>query len=56
MSTAPWEEGDKVKTLAGREIWWEDRGDGARVVCPDGIEVEMVAGRVANGELVSFLF
>ncbi|KAG5970704.1 hypothetical protein E4U55_001507 [Claviceps digitariae] len=55
MGEAPWEEGVKAETLAGgrrrREIWWEERGDGVRVVCPGGIEVERVAGRVANGEL-----
>ncbi|KAG6003049.1 hypothetical protein E4U21_002439 [Claviceps maximensis] len=49
---APWGEGVRTDTLAGgRKIWWEGREDGARVVYPDGIEVESVAGRVANGEL-----
>ncbi|KAG5949825.1 hypothetical protein E4U53_005728 [Claviceps sorghi] len=52
MGTAPWEEGARAETLAGgRQIWWEGRDDGVRVVCPDGIEVERVAARVANGEL-----
>ncbi|KAG5915388.1 hypothetical protein E4U42_008096 [Claviceps africana] len=52
MGTAPWEEGVQAETLTGgRPIWWEARDDGVRVVCPDGIEVERVAARVANGEL-----
>ncbi|KAG6077046.1 hypothetical protein E4U30_000670 [Claviceps sp. LM220 group G6] len=50
LGVAPWREGQKVKTLGGREIWWEGRA-GERVVCPDGIEVERVGGRVGNGEL-----
>ncbi|KAG5959391.1 hypothetical protein E4U57_000728 [Claviceps arundinis] len=50
LGVAPWREGQKVKTLGGREIWWEGRA-GVRVVCPDGIEVERVGGRVGNGEL-----
>ncbi|TFB06825.1 hypothetical protein CCMA1212_000936 [Trichoderma ghanense] len=53
---SPWEAGVKAKTAAGREIWWEEKksggdGDGKRVVMPDGVEVERVASRVANGEL-----
>ncbi|KAG6059452.1 hypothetical protein E4U17_006281 [Claviceps sp. LM77 group G4] len=50
LGVAPWREGQKVKTLGGREIWWEGRA-GVRIVCPDGIEVERVGGRVGNGEL-----
>ncbi|KAL7808032.1 hypothetical protein V8C26DRAFT_432549 [Trichoderma gracile] len=58
---SPWEAGVKAKTAAGREIWWEEEGkkgadaDGEggkkRVVMPDGVEVERVASRVANGEV-----
>lgn len=65
VGQAPWAEGEKVKTLdgegrgegggGGREVWWESRPDGGRVVMPDGVEVESVAGRVGNGELVSLL-
>ncbi|KAG6018975.1 hypothetical protein E4U41_003468, partial [Claviceps citrina] len=52
VGVAPWPEGRRVDTLAGREVWWQARADdGTRVVYPDGIEVERVAGRVANGEL-----
>lgn len=55
MTKSPWGQGEKVKTLAGREVWWEER-DGERVILPDGIVVDRVASRVANGELVSLLY
>jgi hypothetical protein len=29
---SPWEEGQKVKTLAGRELWWEEK-EGKKKVC-----------------------
>ena len=29
---SPWKEGDKVKTLADTEVWWENNGDGEKVV------------------------
>jgi hypothetical protein len=29
---SPWEEGQKVKTLAGREVWWEEK-EGKKKVC-----------------------
>ncbi|KAL6863836.1 hypothetical protein J3F83DRAFT_164682 [Trichoderma novae-zelandiae] len=52
---SPWEAGVKAKTAAGREVWWEHGksgdGDEKRVVMPDGVEVERVASRVANGEV-----
>ncbi|KAG5993071.1 hypothetical protein E4U43_003594 [Claviceps pusilla] len=53
LGMAPWKEGTKAETLAGGgQIWWEEReDDGVRVVYPDGMEVERVAARVANGEL-----
>ncbi|PTB68748.1 hypothetical protein BBK36DRAFT_1156997 [Trichoderma citrinoviride] len=49
--SSPWEAGVKAKTAAGKEVWWEDRGEEKRVVMPDGVEVERVASRVANGEV-----
>ena len=56
VGTAPWKEGEKVRTVTdegqGREVWWETR-EGKRVVLPDEVEVERVASRVGNGELVS---
>jgi len=54
VQMSPWE--GKAKTVSGghdgkgREVWWEEK-DGKRVVMPDGVEVEKVASRVANGEL-----
>lgn len=47
---SPWEEGQRVKTVAGGEVWWEAKGDG-RVIMPGGVEVESVAKRVRNGEV-----
>lgn len=54
VTKSPWGEGDKVKTLAGREVWWEEK-DGERVIMPDGVVVDRVASRVENGELVSLI-
>jgi uncharacterized surface protein with fasciclin (FAS1) repeats len=45
-----WGQGDKAETLAGREVWWEER-DGKKMVMPDEVEVDRVASRVGNGEL-----
>ncbi|KAI1772683.1 hypothetical protein F4818DRAFT_136468 [Hypoxylon cercidicola] len=52
VPASPWAEGEKIKTLldGDREIWWEMK-DGVKVIQPDGIEVDSVAGRVGNGEL-----
>lgn len=32
VAASPWKEGEKVKTLAGGEIWWESR-EGVKMVC-----------------------
>ncbi|KAK3675695.1 hypothetical protein LTR78_004336 [Recurvomyces mirabilis] len=49
---SPWKEGEKVKTLAGDEVWWESTGPGGKaVVMPGKVEVEKVVSRVANGEV-----
>lgn len=53
VGVSPWEEGQKGETVGGRKLWWETREDGRRVIMPDGVEVDKVASRVANGELVS---
>ncbi|KAK1072812.1 hypothetical protein LTR74_002327 [Friedmanniomyces endolithicus] len=50
VPVSPWGEGEKVKTLAGTEVWWESRG-GKTVVLPGEVEVERVVSRVANGEV-----
>jgi hypothetical protein len=34
---SPWKQGEKVKTLAGGEVWWESK-DGARIVSNFGNE------------------
>jgi hypothetical protein len=51
LPQSPWQSGDKVKTLAGREVWWEEM-DGKRLIMPEKIEVERVANKAGNGELV----
>ena len=52
VTECPWEEGKRVKTMAGgEEVWWEAGDDGNRVVQPAGVVVEGVAERVRNGEV-----
>lgn len=53
VTASPWDENAKIKTLGGREVWWVEK-DGRRVVMPDEVEVDRVASKVANGELVSY--
>jgi Fasciclin domain len=49
---SPWKEGEKVKTLAGKEVWWEVKGGGnERVVLPQEVEVEDVVSQAGNGEI-----
>ena len=50
VPSSPWKEGDKVKTLAGSEVWWESK-DGKQYVQPGNIQVSQVADTVANGEV-----
>lgn len=50
VPTSPWKEGEKTKTLAGNEVWWESK-DGKNYVQPGNIEVAEIADRVANGEV-----
>ena len=47
---SPWKEGQRIKTPAGSEVWWESR-DGRQYVQPGNVEVAEVADRVANGEV-----
>ncbi|PHH56005.1 FAS1 domain-containing protein NCU02579 [Ceratocystis fimbriata CBS 114723] len=50
VPVAPWVEGDRVKTLEGTEVWWEEK-DGKKTIQPDGIEVATISNKVANGEV-----
>ncbi|TVY48680.1 FAS1 domain-containing protein [Lachnellula occidentalis] len=50
VPASPWKEGEKLKTLAGGEIWWESR-DGGKVIQPGNIEVSSIASKVHNGEV-----
>ena len=47
---SPWEEGKKVKTLSGNEIWWESR-DGQKKIQPADVVVTSIADKVSNGEI-----
>lgn len=50
---SPWEKGqeNKIKTLGGQELWWEENADGERVIRPGNLVVDGVVGRVGNGEI-----
>ncbi|QDS67809.1 hypothetical protein FKW77_007079 [Venturia effusa] len=50
VPSSPWKEGEKVKTLGGREVWWE-RKDGKSLIQPQSLEVLSVADKVSNGEV-----
>ncbi|KAH7123751.1 hypothetical protein B0J11DRAFT_435559 [Dendryphion nanum] len=47
---SPWKEGQKLKTLAGNEIWYESK-DGKKRIQPFDVEVTSIADKVANGEV-----
>lgn len=51
VTQSPWLAGTKAKTMAGTEVWWEERDDGTRVVMPDKVEVDKVAIEVGNGQI-----
>jgi len=50
VGASPWEEGVKVKTVEGVEVWWEEK-DGRKKIMPEGIDVLQVKDEVANGQL-----
>lgn len=50
VPSSPWNEGEKVKTLGGREVWWEEK-DGKKLIQPQSLEVLSVADKVSNGEV-----
>ncbi|KAL8919162.1 MAG: hypothetical protein Q9208_006922 [Pyrenodesmia sp. 3 TL-2023] len=50
LPASPWKEGETVKSVGGRELWWEDKG-GTRTIQPGNIEVSSIANRVSNGEV-----
>ncbi|KAF2875015.1 hypothetical protein BDV95DRAFT_626567 [Massariosphaeria phaeospora] len=47
---SPWAEGQKVKTLAGNEVWYETK-DGKKMIQPGDVEVTSIADKVSNGEI-----
>ncbi|KAK0118080.1 hypothetical protein ONS95_012387 [Cadophora gregata] len=51
VPVSPWREGEKVKTLAGGEVWWEGKEGGIKLIQPGNIEVSSVASKVYNGEV-----
>lgn len=54
VPVSPWKKGEseKVKTLGGGEVWWDEK-DGKRFVMGKGFEVAVseVVGTVGNGEI-----
>ncbi|ESZ98162.1 hypothetical protein SBOR_1465 [Sclerotinia borealis F-4128] len=50
VPASPWEEGEKVKTLVGDEVWWENK-DGVKRLQPGNIEVSSRADDVYNGQV-----
>ena len=54
VPASPWKRGEseKVKTLGGDEVWWDEK-DGKRYVMGKGFEVQVseVVGTVGNGEV-----
>ncbi|KAI7303533.1 FAS1 domain-containing, partial [Hortaea werneckii] len=51
VPASPWKQGEKVRNLGGKEMWWEVNREGKAVVQPGEVEVERVVSRVANGEV-----
>ncbi|KAI7212197.1 FAS1 domain-containing [Hortaea werneckii] len=51
IPVSPWKQGEKVRNLGGKEMWWEVNREGKAVVQPGEVEVERVVSRVANGEV-----
>ncbi|KAI9893430.1 MAG: hypothetical protein M1814_006727 [Vezdaea aestivalis] len=50
VPVSPWDEGVKVKSQVGEELWWEEK-EGKKYIMPGKVEVESVADKVTNGEL-----
>ncbi|KAF2861418.1 FAS1 domain-containing protein [Piedraia hortae CBS 480.64] len=51
VPVSPWIEGEKVKTLGGKELWWESNQEDKTIIQPVNLEVEKIISRVANGEV-----
>ncbi|KAF2155819.1 FAS1 domain-containing protein [Myriangium duriaei CBS 260.36] len=51
VPASPWEQGKKVRTLAGGEVWWEEDRQGTKRVMPGGVEVLEIGKQVGNGEV-----
>ena len=45
-----WQEGQRIKTVEGEEVWWESK-DGKKVVMPWQVGVLNEIEKVTNGEL-----
>lgn len=48
---SPWDKGEKARTLAGKETWWEENDENKKVLMPWGVEVEEVVSNAGNGEV-----
>ncbi|KAI9806969.1 MAG: hypothetical protein M1833_002627 [Piccolia ochrophora] len=50
IAVSPWKKSEKVETMDGRKIWWEEE-DGKKMIRPDNVEVTSIANSVGNGEV-----
>ena len=50
IPVSPWKEGDKVESMGGGQVWWQNK-DGKAYVQPGDVEVDRVVSKVANGEV-----
>ncbi|RCI13057.1 hypothetical protein L249_0690 [Ophiocordyceps polyrhachis-furcata BCC 54312] len=49
---SPWAQNTRVRSRAGRELWWQLGPDGSsRLIMPDRVQVDRVAARASNGEI-----
>lgn len=51
---SPWGVGGKVKTVGGRDVWWEEKkeeGTEKRIIMPENVEVDEVISQAGNGEV-----
>jgi hypothetical protein len=51
LPESPWGMGEKIQTLAGKEVWWEEKGDKKKLIMPDEVEVDEVVSQAGNGEI-----
>ncbi len=43
VPVSPWKEGEKVDTVGGGKVWWEER-EGTKMVCSKGCIATLIDG------------